>query len=160
MIVRKAKISDIEKLIPVFMDYEKASINYLPKKYKSMRNKKTPLKTNIKKSFISNFRKKNSLFLVAEDDNKILGYIFGEIRDDSHPLFNYPKSGELNDIAVLKKYRNKSISTKLWNKLLNWFKYNNCEIVTLSVNFYNFKSQQVYKHWGFDPFYYRMIKKL
>jgi hypothetical protein len=41
MKIRVAKIQDIEKIIPIFMDYEKASEDYLSNKYKSLRNKKS-----------------------------------------------------------------------------------------------------------------------
>ena len=34
MKIRTAKIQDIESIIPVFMDYEKASEGYLSKEYK------------------------------------------------------------------------------------------------------------------------------
>ena len=159
MRIRTAKLKDIDSIIPVFMDYEKASESYLSKEYKSMRNKKKPLKKHIKLAFEKDIKKKNSKFLVIEDEGKIVGYIFGEIRDDSHPLFKRPKTGELNDIAVLNAYKGQGIASKLWKELLNWFIEKKCEMITLSVNFNN-KAQKAYKKWGFDVFYLRMIKKL
>ncbi len=159
MIIRKAKISDIDQIILVFKDYETASVSYLPKKYKMMRNKKKPLEEHIRKALLKDFKTKNSIFLVAEDKGEIIGYIFGEIRDDSHPLYNYPKGGELNDIAVRKKHQGKGVASQLWKELLKWYKSKNCEIVTLNVNANN-SAKKMYEKWGFDPFYFRMIKKL
>jgi ribosomal protein S18 acetylase RimI-like enzyme len=159
MKVRTAKISDIESIIPVFMDYEKASEGYLSEEYKSMRNKKKPLKKHIKLAFDKDIQQKNGKFLVVEDEDKIVGYIFGEVRDDSHPLFKRPKTGEFNDLAVLKSYQGKGIASKLWNELENWFVKKNCEMVTLSVNINN-SAQEIYAKWGFEKFYLRMIKKL
>ena len=104
MKIRKAKLKDIDLIIPVFEDYEEASLDYLPQKYKSLRNKKKPLKKHIRLNYKKDITKKNSIFLVAEEDNKIVGYIFWEIRDDSHPLYDMPKTGEFNDIAVLNEY--------------------------------------------------------
>lgn len=124
-----------------------------------MRNKKKPLEKHIKLSFKRDILKKNSKFLVMEDEGKLIGYIFGEIRDDSHPLFKVPKSGELNDLAVLKEYQGKKIASQLWKKLLEWFVRNNCKIITLSVN-YNNQAREIYENWGFEKFYLRMIKKL
>jgi ribosomal protein S18 acetylase RimI-like enzyme len=159
MKIRTAKIEDINQIIIVFKEYEKASIGYLSTEYKCMRNKKKPLEKHIKLALKKDIKQKNSKYLVMEDNNKVVGYIFGEIRDDSHPLYNRPKTGELNDLAVLKEYQGKSISTKLWKSLLIWFKENKCEMVTLSVNCNN-KAQEIYKKWDFELFYLRMIKKI
>ena len=159
MKIRIARIKDIKQIILVFREYEKASLEYLPKKYKCMRNKKKPLNKCIILAFNKLIEKKNSKFLVFEKNNKIVGYIFGEIRDDSHPLFNRPKTGELNDIAVLKKYQGKNIASELWEELLAWFVKNKCEMITLSVNSNN-QAQEIYKKWGFEVFYLRMIKKI
>jgi len=121
MQIRIAQPRDVNKIIPVFKDYEKASVSYLPKKYKSMRNKKKPLNKHIKIALLKDIKQKNSRFLIMEDNKKIVGYIFGEIRKDKHPLFKRPKTGELNDIAVLKTYQGTGIAGKLWKELLNWF---------------------------------------
>jgi ribosomal protein S18 acetylase RimI-like enzyme len=160
MVIRKAKLKDIELLIPVFLDYEKDSENYLDKKFKALRNKKKPLNKNIKLAFKKNIPKKNSLFLVFEENKQILGYIFGEIRSDKHPLFNIPKTGELNDIAVLKTMRGKGISSMLWKELEMWFLKKRCTFITLSVNINNILAQEIYKKWGFEEFYFRMIKSI
>jgi ribosomal protein S18 acetylase RimI-like enzyme len=159
MIIRKAKLSDIDSLVPIFMDYEIASVGYLADKYKCMRNKKKPLVKHIKLAFKKDIGKKNALFLVAEEKGKLIGYIFGQIGENEHPLFKRPKGGELHDLAVLKTHQGKGISGKLWKELLAWFIKQKCEIITLSVNSNN-QAQEIYKHWGFDVFYLRMIKKL
>ncbi len=159
MRVRTAKSQDVELIIPVFMDYEKASEEYLSEKYKSMRNKKKPLNKYIRLSFEKEISQKNAKFLVMEDQNKIVGYIFGEIRDDTHPLYKLPKTGELNDIAVLNEFQGKGIASKLWNELQKWFIEKNCKMITLGVNINN-SAQNIYEKWGFEKFYFRMIKKL
>jgi diamine N-acetyltransferase len=159
MKIRTAKTEDVNQIMIVFKEYEEASICYLSKEYKSMRNKKKPVDKHIKLALKKDIKQKNSKYFVMEENDKVVGYIFGEIRDDSHPLYNRPKTGELNDIAVLKEYQGKSISTKLWKVLLAWFKENKCEMVTLSVNSNN-KAQEIYKKWGFELFYLRMIRKI
>jgi ribosomal protein S18 acetylase RimI-like enzyme len=159
MIIRKAKLDDIDSLIPIFIDYEKANVSYLTDWYRFMRDRKEPWMRYVKLAFKKDITKKNSLFLVAEEKGKLVGYIFGEIKHEKHPLFKKPKTGELNDIAVLKSYRGKGVSSKLWKELLAWFVKQKCEIVNLNVNVNN-QAQEIYKHWGFDTFYLNMIKKL
>ncbi|MFT4309212.1 MAG: N-acetyltransferase family protein [Candidatus Woesearchaeota archaeon] len=159
MRIRKAKTEDIDQIIRVFKDYEKASISYLPKKYKVMRRKKKPINKHIRLALTIDIEKKSSRFLVMEDNNTIVGYILGEIRDDNHPLFNRPKTGEFSDIAVLKEYQGRGIASKLYYKLEEWFINNKCEMITLSVNKNN-PAKNIYENWGFESFYMRMIKKI
>ncbi|MBU2406398.1 MAG: GNAT family N-acetyltransferase, partial [Nanoarchaeota archaeon] len=127
MKIRIAKIEDVPSLLVLFMEQEKSGVSFLPKKYKSMRNKKKPLKKHIKLALEKDIKQKNSRFLVMEDNEKIVGYIFGEIRDSTHPLFKRPKSGELSDMAVLKTYQGKGIAGKLWKELLDWFTKKKCK---------------------------------
>ena len=159
MKIRKARIEDVDLIIPVFKEYELASESYLPDKYKCIRNKRKPLKKHIKIALEKDITKKNSKFLVMEHNNMIVGYIFGEIRENKHPLFKEPKTGEVSDLAVLNEYQGKGIAGKLWRELENWFIKNKCEFISLSVNSNN-TAQEIYKKWGFELFYLRMIKKL
>ena len=159
MQVRKARIKDIEQIKTVFMEYEEASVNYIPKKYQYLRKKKGPLNQKIKLALTKDIKEKDSLFLVAEENHKVVGYIFGKIRDDKHPLFNPPKTGELDTVAVLKSHQGKGISSKLWKELLKWFAKKKCVFITLSVNSNN-PAQEIYKKWGFELFYLRMIRKV
>lgn len=159
IIIRKATIKDIENIIPVFLEYENMSERYLDKKYKSMRNKKKPLLSHMKKELEKDIKKENSLFLIAEEEKEIIGYAAGELRNDASILYDMPKTGELSDLAVLKKHQRKGVATKLCKELLSWFKRKKCVMVTLSVNVNN-DAQQLYSKLGFDKFYLRMIKKI
>jgi len=159
MKVRKATIEDVELIVPVFMDCEKENESYLSTKYKSMRNKKKPLLKYVKIALKADIEKKGSRFLLMEDNGAVVGYIFGEVRDDRHPLFERPKTAELSDIAVLGKYRKQGVAARLYKELESWFVKKGCRMITLSVNFNN-TAQEMYKKWGFEKFYLRMIKKL
>jgi ribosomal protein S18 acetylase RimI-like enzyme len=159
MKIRKATTKDLEQIKTVFLDYEKASMGYLPRKYRLLRNKTKPIDKNIRKALLKDIHAKEAIFLVAEEHKRVVGYIFGHIRDDRHPLWNPPKTGELTDIAVLSTHRGFGIGSKLWHELLKWFKKEKCTFITLSVNVNN-NAQEIYKKWGFDKFYLRMIKKM
>ncbi|MEK6845490.1 MAG: GNAT family N-acetyltransferase, partial [Nanoarchaeota archaeon] len=147
MHIRKAKIKDIEQIMLVFKDYEKASVGYLPAKYKSLRNKKKPFKKHLRKALAKDIRQRNACLLVAEEGGKVLGFIFGEIRDDKNLLFNRPKTGELYNLAVLKTHQGKGIASMLWKGLRAWFAEKKCKMITLSVNSNNRNAQEIYKRW-------------
>lgn len=159
MKIRKATLKDVGQIAVVFKDYETASVGYISKKYQYLRKKKGPLNQKIRLAIIKDIKHKHSRFLVMEDNDKIVGYIFGTIKNDKHPLFNPPKTGELDTIAVLKSYRGRGIASQLWKELLAWFKREKCKFITLSVN-YNNPAQEIYQNWGFEIFYLRMIRKL
>lgn len=158
MKIRKATIKDIEGIKLVYEDYEKASRSYLPKKYLGLRNKKKPIQKNLIKSLSQDIKRKDGLFLVAEHDGMIVGYIYGMIRPDDHVYFKPAKTGELNDIAVKEEFRGRGISSKLWNELHKWFKIKKCKLITLGTNSNN-TAQEIYKKWGFEVFYLRMIRE-
>lgn len=159
MHIRKAKIIDIKQIQKVFMEYEKASVGYLPEKYKSLRNKRKPFDKHLKKALVKDIRQKNACLLVAEEKSKICGFIFGEIKEDKNMLFKRPKTGELYNLAVLKSHQGKSISSLLWKELRKWFVQQKCVFITLSVNSNN-PAQEIYQKWGFELFYLKMIRKV
>jgi GNAT superfamily N-acetyltransferase len=159
MKIRRAKLEDIDSIIPVFLDYEESSMKYLAKKYKAMRDKKNPLLKHIKKALEEDIVKKNGRYLIMEHEKRIIGYIFGEIREDKHPLFKRPKTGEFSDIAVKKEYQGQGISSLLYKELEEWFIKRKCEMITLNVNINN-DAKKIYERWGYEPYYLRMIKKL
>ncbi len=159
MRVRRAMEQDIEAIAKVYLEYERAAVRLLPDKYKSLRDKKKPVIKHVKLALLKDICRRDSVFFVMEHEEKVVGYIFGEIRDDSHPLFQKPKTGELNDIAVLGDHQGKGVGRKLWDELSDWFRKKGCRFVTLSVNPNN-QAKRVYEKWGFSEFYSRMIKEL
>ena len=158
MIVRRAAEKDIEGMKRVFFECEKDNLSYLKPKYRCLRDKKKPVEKNLRRSIIAEMKNKDGIFLVAVEGKEICGYAYGSIWKDNL-LFHIPKTGEFQHFAVLKKYRSKGAASMLWNELLSWFKKKKCRIITLSVNLNN-PAQEIYKHWGFEVFYLRMIKKM
>lgn len=159
MAVRPARLEDITKIIPVFVEYERASVSYLPEEYRALRRKREPLEEHIARALERDIAREESRFLVYEDEGVIVGYAYGTIRDDEHPLYDPPRTGEFSDLAVLTSHQGRGIASALWKELLDWFREERCELVTLSVNANN-AARAIYEKWGFEEFYVRMIKKL
>lgn len=93
------------------------------------------------KYLIKSIENKNIFKVVAEIDNKIIGYLFG-----GKFTYDYRKViyGEIQDMGVISKYRGKGIGTKLveefkkWcvKKGYNWLYVNTYVEDTKAVNFY------------------------
>jgi N-acetylglutamate synthase-like GNAT family acetyltransferase len=71
--------------------------------------------------FSSRIADKNSVFLLAEEGNKIAGFICANAKDSDRPIKN--KYACIVYIAVLPAYRKRGIATKLYNECIKRLKF-------------------------------------
>lgn len=81
-----------------------------------------------------------SLFLVAKEENEVIGYIGMSIVIDEGYIFN---------VAVRESYRNKGVATALINELVIYGKKNNFSFITLEVRKSNLPAISLYSKFGF-----------
>lgn len=81
-----------------------------------------------------------SLFLVAKEENEVIGYIGMSIVIDEGYIFN---------VAVRESYRNKGVATALINELVTYGKKNNFSFITLEVRKSNIPAISLYSKFGF-----------
>ncbi|WP_294468145.1 ribosomal protein S18-alanine N-acetyltransferase [uncultured Ruminococcus sp.] len=81
-----------------------------------------------------------SLFLVAKEENEVIGYIGMSIVIDEGYIFN---------VAVREKYRKKGVATALINELITYGKKNNFCFLTLEVRESNRPAISLYSKFGF-----------
>jgi len=105
------------------------------------------------------FKDKNTKIFVVEENEKLIGYtwINTYLIDYLKPK---KKVGYINEFFITKKFRGKNISTKLMNKIIEWFKQQKIEFVSLCVFAKNEKAVDIYKKFGFEPFSIYMRKKI
>jgi len=136
ILIRNAKESDVEQVYNVLMEMisseDNASMNINPF-LMDLRNKRSDFVDSAKKELIKEFNEENSAYLVAEINNKIIGYIRGSVVENEDPFFNKIRIGYLNALVVLKEYSGKGIASKLNNELETWFKENDCKQIHLEV---------------------------
>ena len=70
--------------------------------------------------------RKNSLFLVARLDGKVVGYSIGSIRAWE---FGSPPAGWLHAIGVATEYRKLGIATRLFHEIIAFFRENDTKTV-------------------------------
>lgn len=85
--------------------------------------------------------KNNCIFLTAKYDNKVLGYISGQIILDEFYISN---------IAVKEDYRKNGIAYSLLTELLSRLCAGNCIFATLEVRQSNIAAQKLYEKCGFE----------
>lgn len=157
MEIRKAKVSDVEGIYKVFLDFDSACTSYISPEFRCLRRKKKPAKENTIKALTREIRKRKSLFIIAIDKDEIVGYAYA-IQSGSHPVFTIPNVGELADLAVSKKHRGKGIASLLWKEVQKWFKLQKCKVWQLQVIADN-PARNIYEKWGFKDSVVKMRRK-
>ncbi len=151
MKIRKATIKDVNEIFNLEKEWLKEGISWglVPPKKKEIRDE-------IKKI----------IWYIADENNKIIGFIQGEIvkSDGIRPAFNIKKGqhyGELHQIYISKKFRGENVGTLLINKLLDHFKKEKLKIVKLKAQSKNLQSLiNYYKKFGFKERLADMIMEL
>jgi len=89
----------------------------------------------------------NGKCYLAIENNKAIGLIMGCIPPyDEYDYLDYkcPKRGEITELIVTKKTRNKGIGQLLMNKMEEYFKSANCEYIIVDVFAYNENGKKFY----------------
>ncbi|WP_414469608.1 ribosomal protein S18-alanine N-acetyltransferase [Methanobacterium sp. ACI-7] len=81
-------------------------------------------------------------FLVAQQDNIVVGYIIFWIR--------YEDEGHIISLAVDEKYRKSGIGRELVNYAVNIFTKCNVRVIKLEVRVGNWGARKFYKEMGFE----------
>jgi ribosomal protein S18 acetylase RimI-like enzyme len=156
MIIRKLESKDkisLANLLEEFYEFTLANIktDFLP--YMTLRNKTSSLKAWTK----SNYNKGNTVY-VAEENDKIVGFICCTIRNKKGTIFN--KEGHIENLFVSKNFRKKGIGKKLYEKAIEDFKKLQCTHIGL-FTFFDYKGAiAFYKSLGLEPFDMQLKKKL
>ncbi len=99
--------------------------------------------------WLSDFQSGKVKILVAVYNDKIIGFVLGQIKKD--PVFNKYESAYISGIYLEPKYRGKNIADNMFNEMMSWFKGNNKSVVRLNTMGANKKAQQFYSKMGFVP---------
>ena len=91
------------------------------------------------KRYLQDFLKKG-IFLVAEENNKIIGFLIAEFM-----LGNFVW---IDGIVVSTTYRGRGIGTKLFHKLVDIVKQKNIKHIYLMAPKFNIRTKRFYKSMG------------
>lgn len=86
-------------------------------------------------------KENNTVFLVAEQQEKIIGYLGLQIVLDE---------GYITNVAVTKEHRGKGVAKSLMEKLIEMAEEKNLAFVTLEVRESNLAAINLYKKFGFE----------
>lgn len=152
IIIRKAKKSDFDsilKLAKQLWDTEKVFFSNLKDDYFADEQAKSLL--------LNNILKRKSHFLVAEENNKIIGYIYGYV---SRADLYKKKVGYIDQIVVDEEYRRQGICNKLMNSFTEIMKKYGCGYIELNAFKQNLPAVECYKKYGFKEYSVFYMKEL
>jgi ribosomal protein S18 acetylase RimI-like enzyme len=149
MKIRKAKKEDLDAVVELgygmLMFHTKFNTYYQPIK------DRTKLREITSKYFLKLMRSRNALFLVAEDDGKIVGHAIGEIKKNPTGLLE-EKHGEVGEIFIKKEYRRTGLGKQFIDDILDWLKTKKIKRVVVDFDSKNGIARTAYKKMGFSPF--------
>ena len=105
----------------------------------------------------------NGKCYIAVEDDKAIGLIMGCIFPyDEYDYLDYkcPKTGEITELIVTNKIRNKGVGQLLINKMEEYFKSLDCEYINIDVFAYNENAIKFYNKNGYHHRMYIDIKRI
>ena len=146
MIIRKAKLTDIDRLLELLYVIHNLHAEGRPDVFKKGKQKylKEDLETVLTNS--------QTPVWVAEEKKKVVGYIFciyEEVKD--HSSLTDRKTLYIDDLCVDKEFRHKGIGKGLYNYAKMIAKSNGCYDVTLNVWNLNPGAIAFYEKLGLKP---------
>lgn len=152
MIIRKAKIEDYNQIVKLYnelYDTEKVFDINLSKTYVVSDKQKIVIEKRIKS--------RKEIFLVAEDNEKIIGLIDGYILDNKHHI---EKVGYLDHLCVDKCYRKLGVANKLIDEFSAKMKNKYVSYLKLNAFENNLPAINLYKKLGFKQYSILYQKKI
>ncbi len=101
--------------------------------------------------------------LIAEDEGKIIGFIFSYLRDVPSPVlarWRATKVAAIELLAVDVSYRHQGVGTALLDKLLDTFRNEGVDHVLLHCPVEAVEAKHLYEKNGFEIRVYAMRKRL
>ena len=141
MLIRKAAFKDLQRIQELnneLFELEIANFDkYLIKDWPLSNEGKAYFENAIKESFV----------VVAEINNKVVGYLLGEKSDI--PYYNF-KIAELCNMCVDSNYRKQGIGNALYNEFEKFYKAQGISHFIVTASFKNESAKAFYKKMGFE----------
>ncbi len=152
MNIRKTKIEDYDKIIELYKelyDTEKIFDKNLTNIY-DVSNKQ-------KENILKRIKSRKEIFLVAEENNEIMGLVDGYIIDNNNHI---EKVGYLDHLCVFKEYRKHGVGKRLIEEFTNKMKNKNVVYLKLNAFENNLPAIELYKKLGFEEYSIYYMKKI
>ena len=148
MKIRKATKKDFSGYLWLKREEEKHFTKLLGKRF-SISDKE------YKKEFLTIFKSKKNILLLAEEMGVIIGFLYGTLFKNLHD-----SGGFIEVIYVSNDYRRKGVATTLMKEFTKTVKKKKLKKIQLSVNVKNINAFGFYKKIGYKLHHYDMKKEI
>ncbi|MBD2020115.1 GNAT family N-acetyltransferase [Leptolyngbya sp. FACHB-36] len=154
MLIRQATVNDSEAIVYFIrsMLQDLAAING------QAVNPDATVWSNFLTRVVAEIEEPNELYLCAESDGEIVGYLEGSIVQ-AFELYVPVKSFHVSVVYVLPKNRRLGIATRLIETALQWSGEKGCQEANLNVLVQN-EAQYLYEKLGFSVAEYKMKRQI
>ncbi len=143
MNIRKAKIEDLKDVVT--LSYKSAIYH---KNLNAYYDTSEDVEDVLTKSLKENICSSDSCILIAEENNKIIGYLLA-FKIDRLEMFRVKKAGSIVDIFIDENNRRMGLGDKLVDEIFKWFKESNIHFVEITVETSNEKAINFWNRKGF-----------
>lgn len=156
MKIRPLEKSDKEQMLKLmkefWIDYNRGRvISDGLKKFEELKNPLDTMKTEFEEYL-------NWIGFVAEENDEILGFIIGRIKDKDHKVID--KEGYVEEFFVTEQMRSKGIGRKLFDRMVEEFKSKGCKSIGTDAYATNTKALDYYKKLGFNDRIVQLIRDI
>ncbi|MGQ9844170.1 MAG: GNAT family N-acetyltransferase [Spirochaetota bacterium] len=118
----------------------------------------TVSENELEKQLKESIGKPELITFIAQDDENIIAFISGEIKECFLPLSTIKKVGYISAAYVLPNYRNKGVMKKLESLVIEYYKTQELSYVELNVITNNFIGKRSWESLGYKTFREQMRK--
>ncbi len=158
MTIRRLEQTDKDQLAKLlrefYVDHKRRTFSQKLQSYEEYKDTNTVIEKTAS-DYLSNPK---YIIFVAQNNNELLGYICGEIKEKPHKKLD--KEGYIQDWFVSEQYRAKDIGKALFDALVNELKNRNCTHLVLDTFTENKKAIDIYHAMGFEDRLLTLIKKI
>lgn len=97
----------------------------------------------------------DSILYVVEEDNKLVGYIAGEVTQPDEYRVQF-KQADLLVLMILPEYQKRGLARELWKRFIEWCKERRIKNITACVFSKNTNAIKFYKKLGFRDYDLRL----
>ena len=153
IIIRKAKVEDVSKIIPLLRGIAQYHYNFNPAYLPGSK-----LPADSAQRLTKLVRKRKTVLLIAEVDKKIVSYFVADVRKVR--MFVHKEIGYISNGYVDTKYRRKGIGEMMLKWLRGWFLERGIERVELMVDTKNDLGIRAWQKYGFREYQKKMWLKI
>ncbi len=156
LIIRPLEIGDKEQMLRLmkefWIDHNRGRvISDGLMKYEELKNASETMESEFQEYL-------NWIGFVAEDDNQLIGFIFGRIKEKAHKVID--KEGYVEEFFVTERMRGNGIGTKLFDKIIEEFKSKGCKSLGTDAYASNTKALEYYKKLGFNERIVQLVRDI